>query len=69
VAAMIGLMFGSMRVLWPWPNGTSTTDLAAPSGEIILPVVLAVVGFAVVLAIGRLGVLREEPAAPRARSG
>jgi putative membrane protein len=62
VAAMIGLMLGSMRVLWPWPDGTSSTSLATPSGEIVVPVVLAVAGFVVVLAIGRLGILREEPA-------
>ena len=48
---MIGLMLGSMRVLWPWPNGTFTTTLAAPSGEIALPIVLAIVGAAVVIAV------------------
>ncbi|MDG1264788.1 MAG: DUF368 domain-containing protein [Ilumatobacter sp.] len=51
IAAMIGLMLGSMRVLWPWPNGTFTTTLAAPSGEIALPIVLAIGGAAVVIAV------------------
>ena len=51
IAAMIGLMLGSIRVLWPWPNGTFTTTLEAPSGEVVLPIVLAVVGAAVVIAV------------------
>ncbi len=51
MAAMVGLMLGSMRVLWPWPNGTNTTKLAAPSGDVVVPVLLAMVGFTVVVAI------------------
>lgn len=61
VAAMIGLMVGSGRVLWPWPGGTSTTELAGPSGDVAVPLALAVVGFVVVAAIGRFGALQEEP--------
>ena len=30
---MIGLMIGSIRVLWPWPGGTSTTTLGAPRAK------------------------------------
>lgn len=60
VAAMIGLMLGSVRVLWPWPGGTSTTELAAPADDVLVPIVLGAVGFALVLVIGRLGVLRDE---------
>ncbi|MFN3257481.1 MAG: DUF368 domain-containing protein [Ilumatobacter sp.] len=55
IAAMIGLMIGSTRVLWPWPNGTHTTRLEAPSGDVIVPVILFVVGLAVVVAVERLG--------------
>jgi len=51
IAAMVGLMLGSMRVLWPWPNGTNTTTLSAPSGNVVLPIVLAVVGIIVVVAV------------------
>ena len=51
IAAMIGLMLGSMRVLWPWPNGTFTTTLEAPSGEVVLPIALALGGAAVVIAV------------------
>jgi putative membrane protein len=30
VAAMVGLMIGSFRVLWPWPNGVDSTELGTP---------------------------------------
>lgn len=55
VAVLIGLMLGSVRVLWPWPGGTATTELALPSGDVALPIVLSVVGFAVVFGLGQLG--------------
>ncbi|MAT05135.1 MAG: DUF368 domain-containing protein [Acidimicrobiaceae bacterium] len=51
MSAMIGLMLGSLRVLWPWPGGTDTTDLAAPSGDVVVPILLAVGGAAVVLTV------------------
>lgn len=51
MAAMVGLMLGSLRVLWPWPGGTNTTDLAAPSGDIAVPILLALAGAALVIAV------------------
>lgn len=51
MAALIGLMLGSMRVLWPWPAGVDTTVIEAPSDPVVLPIVLAVVACAVVIAI------------------
>ena len=51
IAAMIGLMLGSMRVLWPWPNGTFTTSLGAPSDPVVLPIVLALVGAVLVIGV------------------
>ena len=51
LSAMIGLMLGSLRVLWPWPGGTDTTELAAPSDPVALPIVLAVIGFVVVVVV------------------
>jgi putative membrane protein len=54
IAAMIGLMLGSTRVLWPWPNGTHTTELGAPSGDVAIPILLVVLGFVGVVAIGRV---------------
>jgi len=54
MAALIGLMVGSMRVLWPWPGGVDSTALGRPEGA-LLPVVgaalvgaLAVVGISLV---------------------
>lgn len=66
VAAMIGLMLGSMRVLWPWPKGTFTTRLEAPSDQVVLPIVLAVVGAVVVIAVERISnrVGETEPSFP-----
>lgn len=49
LAAMIGLMVGSLRVLWPWPDGVDSTLLGAPQGAVLVPVLLAVVGFTVVV--------------------
>ena len=66
MAVLVGLMFGSLRVLWPWPNGVgvisrheheviSGTGLDWPGGgEWAAPTAAAVVGFAVVLLITRL---------------
>ncbi len=51
IAAMIGLMVGSLRVLWPWPAGTHSTRLESPDGQVGLTVLLAVIGLAVVVAV------------------
>jgi putative membrane protein len=51
LAAMIGLMLGSTRVLWPWPNGTNTTTLSMPSDDVAIPVLLFVVGATVVVIV------------------
>lgn len=51
LAVMIGLMLGSMRVLWPWPGGTHTTTLAAPRDDVGVPILLALAGCAVVVAV------------------
>ena len=65
MAAMVGLMLGSLRVLWPWPNGVgrlsssgeviSGTALAWPrGGEVLRPIVCAVVAFVLALAVSRM---------------
>lgn len=52
MAAMVGLMLGSLRVLWPWPGGTTTTRLAWPGGgDVLIPVLAALAGFAVVVVV------------------
>ncbi len=51
MAVLIGLMLGSLRVLWPWPGGVESTELGAPSDPIVVPILLAVGGFALVIVI------------------
>jgi putative membrane protein len=54
IAVMIGLMLGSLRVLWPWPGGTATTTMSAPRGDVLVPVILGVAGSIAVLAVEAL---------------
>ncbi len=76
LAAIIGLMIGSARVLWPWPNGVGIiseeedelvkgTGLgwADDAASFIWPTVLAVVAFAIVLGISTYGERRLASAA------
>ena len=57
VAAMIGLMLGSFRILWPWPaglgdpHGAGATTLGAPGPDIVVPVALAVVSALLVVGV------------------
>ena len=65
LAVLVGMMAGSLRVLWPWPNGVgvisrhdheviSGTGLAWPGAqEWAAPTVAAAVGFAAVLLLTR----------------
>jgi putative membrane protein len=55
MAALIGLMLGSLRVLWPWPSGVDSTELAAPADPVVVPILLCVVGLVVVLAVDVVG--------------
>lgn len=55
LAALIGLMVGSLRVLWPWPDGTDSTTLAAPSGDVVVPILIAVGALAVVVGVSVVG--------------
>jgi putative membrane protein len=51
MAALIGLMVGSLRVLWPWPEGVDSTNLGAPDEAVGTSIALAVVGLVVVVAV------------------
>ena len=63
LAVLVGLMAGSLRVLWPWPNGVGVvsrhadklvpgTGMAWPTaGDLWPPLVLAGVAFVVVLGL------------------
>ena len=59
MAALIGLMIGSLRVLWPWPDGTGPEQLGAPSGDVVGPVLLAAVGVGVVIGFTRVAATLE----------
>jgi len=75
MGSLIGLMVGSLRVLWPWPNGVGIiereaaetipgTGLELPNGAPwVLPVLLAVVAAVVVTAVAS-SVRNEESALP-----
>jgi putative membrane protein len=54
MAGLIGLMLGSLRILWPWPRGVDSTALGAPKGPVLVPVVLCVVGLTVVVAVNEV---------------
>ncbi len=54
LAGLIGLMIGSLRVLWPWPDGTESTVLGRPDAQVPLIVSLAVVSYLAVFALSRL---------------
>ena len=58
LAGLVGLMAGSLRVLWPWPagaDGVGDTALGAPDGQVVAVIGLAVLGVVVVLGIAALG--------------
>ena len=67
MAALIGLMLGSLRVLWPWPNGVGVisedqsevidgTGLEWPApSDLWAPLGLAIVAGIVVMGVARVG--------------
>lgn len=69
LAVMIGLMLGSLRVLWPWPEGAASTRLEAPTEQVIVPVLLALAGCAVVLAVEWVNLRRQRQERTRTLSG
>lgn len=62
MAALVGLMIGSLRVLWPWPEGTAGTSMAMPADDVVVPVLLAIGAAVVVVAISRLASVMEQRA-------
>ena len=62
MAALVGLMAGSLRALWPWQ--TETRGLQAPPadvGAVMVVIALALVGFAAVTALVRFGEPEPSP--------
>lgn len=77
LAGLIGLMAGSLRVLWPWPNGVgaiesevedqvdgTAMDLPATFGDAWLPIVLAIVAFVVVMGLNSLAPAEDHTPVP-----
>ncbi len=74
MAVLIGLMFGSLRVLWPWPNGVGIiepeeiipgTGLELPNGAPwVGAVIAAVVSAVVVVAVSAMAQPKSESPAP-----
>lgn len=59
MAALVGLMVGSLRALWPYQDA-SRTLLAPPSlGSFLVSLLLASIGFGVVFALTRFGLRIE----------
>ncbi|MEX1105346.1 MAG: DUF368 domain-containing protein [Ilumatobacteraceae bacterium] len=54
MAILVELMVGSVRVLWPWPNGVDSTALGAPTGPVAVPILLAVLALVVVVAFDHI---------------
>lgn len=54
LAGLIGLMAGSLRVVWPWPDGVQGAGLGAPEGDVLIGLIAAVVGYGVVQGVAQL---------------
>lgn len=59
MAALVGLMAGSLRALWPWQS--ESRDMLAPDDTALTALVLAGLGFVVVTAIQRSGSRARHP--------
>jgi putative membrane protein len=60
MAALVGLMLGSLRALWPWQD--DDRNLLAPDDSSLTVLVLVVVGFVIVTVIQRTGSRARHPA-------
>lgn len=65
MAALVGLMAGALRALWPWLD--EDRGMVAPpadTGEVLVAAALALAGFTVVTALVYWGTRRERASAP-----
>ncbi|HEX6298854.1 MAG TPA: DUF368 domain-containing protein [Acidimicrobiia bacterium] len=60
LAGLVGLMAGSLRVLWPWPEGVESSGLNAPGDDWLAALVASVVGFGVVFVVFRLAEPKDD---------
>ncbi len=54
MAAMVGLLAGSLRILWPWPDGLDGPALGAPGSDWPLALLAAGIGMLAIVAISRV---------------
>ena len=54
IAGLVGLMAGSLRILWPWPDGVDSARLDAPGADLLSAAVAGISGLVVVFVISRL---------------
>lgn len=66
LAALVGLMAGSTRVLWPWPDGVESPRLGAPETDWPAVVAALVIGAIAVYLITRLAPDDPDVHLPRA---
>ncbi len=75
LAGLLGLMVGSLRVLWPWPNGTGSeestdgAELALPAGDVWWPIALAVLAAVAIVVVSRLAGAHEAEAVDEVAAG
>ncbi|MCH7901065.1 MAG: DUF368 domain-containing protein [Acidobacteria bacterium] len=62
LAALIGLMAGSARILWPWPDGVGSAEIGVPGDDWLSVVVAMALGAVAVSLIAQLGMSRESVA-------
>lgn len=68
MAALVGLMAGSLRVLWPWPDGVDSSALGPPDSNVAGVLIAAVVGLGLVFLISRLALSAEAVSEPQPAS-
>lgn len=59
LAGLVGLMAGSLRVLWPWPGGVEEAVIEAPAGDWPTVLLWGAVGFVLVFLISKLSTESE----------
>ncbi|MEE8492086.1 MAG: DUF368 domain-containing protein, partial [Acidimicrobiia bacterium] len=59
LAGLVGLMAGSLRILWPWPDGVGSATITAPGDDWGVALLASVVGLSAVFLISRIGDARS----------
>jgi putative membrane protein len=62
MAALVGLMAGSLRALWPYLDGNRGIMAPPTDASVLVPLGLALLGFALVTALSRMGAVAEQRA-------